>query len=689
MSQGGNVQVAITLLDKFSGTAKSIQSSAHAIETKMGGIGRIAAATSAKINGLATAMVGFFAFSKMKEFAKAGAHDDYLGMKYDRMFEKAKDRINVGKKELDNLIEKGSMTGAFDVEDIKGKMIAPMLKTGYVSGKNMMRAAQLGMDMAAEMGGDEAAVDSASAKIQRMMSKRGFMMTARELKLGTMEEIKQMQKDMQQEKNWVAIQAKMLTAAEKVWGGSAEKFKDEDWVKMNRMTLGVKELEESVGKLFLVAFGNSFAFKGETMLRMAKEIEGVRDSLKKGENISWDGMWERITLGSLKVKAVLGGIMLIFTALVAKLAVAGLMFLGWPGLIAGAFAALVYGITHIEEVKAAWHSLMLMVDDTKIGHAFLEMLDKASFKLSGMLQDFRYFMGITDEQGKFKDGRPQSVMGRVDQSLASIKSVAAPAYEAVGSALKPINDGVALFVNNLGRAVTGKKMAPTLDAYWKMKDKESTAPSASGLDLIKKFEGNKLKAYSDAVGVQTIGYGHTGPDVHPGMKITQAQADAFLYADSVKFSNGVNKLVTTKINQNQSDALTSLSYNIGLGAFAKSTLLRKLNAGDTAGASEQFKVWNKGGGAVLQGLVNRRAEEAKLFNSPLVGSLPPVPPLKMAPSKLNLNNKVSGDISISIKDPGGNASVNAAGAGGLNLSVGKSKAGNYTSTNKAQQEAKR
>ena len=136
--------------------------------------------------------------------------------------------------------------------------------------------------------------------------------------------------------------------------------------------------------------------------------------------------------------------------------------------------------------------------------------------------------------------------------------------------------------------------------------------SERGKDLIKLFEGCRLKAYDDGVGVWTIGYGHT-VGVKPGDEITQEQADEWFSEESEQFSNKVQVLVLVEVNQNQFDALVSLAYNIGVGALSRSTLLRKLNAGDYQGAAEQFDVWNRGGGKVMIGLVRRREQERKLF----------------------------------------------------------------------------
>ena len=147
-----------------------------------------------------------------------------------------------------------------------------------------------------------------------------------------------------------------------------------------------------------------------------------------------------------------------------------------------------------------------------------------------------------------------------------------------------------------------------------MKNNKST--SQRGIDLIKLFEGLRLTAYQDMVGVWTIGYGHTGPDVKAGLTITQQQAEQLLINDLARFNNGVNALVTVKINQNQFDALISFSYNLGLGSLQQSTLLRLLNAGNFQAAADQFPRWDRAGGKEVAGLLARRNAERALFLTP-------------------------------------------------------------------------
>jgi lysozyme len=136
--------------------------------------------------------------------------------------------------------------------------------------------------------------------------------------------------------------------------------------------------------------------------------------------------------------------------------------------------------------------------------------------------------------------------------------------------------------------------------------------SAQGLAITKAHEGCKLKAYLDTGGVWTIGYGHTR-GVKPGDTCTQAQADAWLLEDMAVAQFDVNDRVKVTLNQNQFDALASFVFNIGGDQFRTSTLLRKLNEGDYAGAAEQFPRWIHDNGKVINGLVARRADEKALF----------------------------------------------------------------------------
>jgi len=141
--------------------------------------------------------------------------------------------------------------------------------------------------------------------------------------------------------------------------------------------------------------------------------------------------------------------------------------------------------------------------------------------------------------------------------------------------------------------------------------------SNKGIELIKKYEGLRLDAYRCPAGKLTIGYGHTGDDVKPGMTINKEMAELLLKQDLTVFEKAINELVKIKLTQNQFDALLSLVYNIGIGNFKKSTLLKLLNENKILEAGEEFMKWTKarqpGGLKELPGLVKRRAEEKTLF----------------------------------------------------------------------------
>lgn len=141
--------------------------------------------------------------------------------------------------------------------------------------------------------------------------------------------------------------------------------------------------------------------------------------------------------------------------------------------------------------------------------------------------------------------------------------------------------------------------------------------SAAGRAAITQREGNVLTSYRDSVGILTIGVGHTtaagAPTVAPGMKISAAQSDEILSRDLATFEKAVLDAVKVPLAQSEFDALVSLAFNIGGKAFSDSTLVKKLNAEDRAGAADQFGVWIKAGGKTLQGLVTRRQAERRQF----------------------------------------------------------------------------
>ena len=142
-----------------------------------------------------------------------------------------------------------------------------------------------------------------------------------------------------------------------------------------------------------------------------------------------------------------------------------------------------------------------------------------------------------------------------------------------------------------------------------------------GLDLIKGFEGVRLAPYKDPVGIPTIGVGATF--YQDGRKVamtdppmTEAQVTELLKFHLDKFEKGVSGLVKVPLNSNQFSALVSFAFNCGTGSLQSSTLLKKLNALDYIGASNEFLKWDKANKQVLAGLTRRRKAERDLFLKP-------------------------------------------------------------------------
>lgn len=177
------------------------------------------------------------------------------------------------------------------------------------------------------------------------------------------------------------------------------------------------------------------------------------------------------------------------------------------------------------------------------------------------------------------------------------------------------------FFDEARKLAGGKMTQAQVDELNKVVDglnsSKGKTTSRVGINLITSFEDLKLNAYDDGVGVWTIGFGTTvypnGVKVKRGDTCSKLEAVSFFQHDLRRFEAAVNQGVKVVVNQNQFDALVSLTYNIGEQAFKDSTLLAKLNKGDYFGTADQFPRWNKGGGQVMKGLVRRRAAERELF----------------------------------------------------------------------------
>lgn len=152
--------------------------------------------------------------------------------------------------------------------------------------------------------------------------------------------------------------------------------------------------------------------------------------------------------------------------------------------------------------------------------------------------------------------------------------------------------------------------------------------SESGKKQLAAWEGFRTQVYKDVAGFPTIGVGHlltqderssgkieiNGQFVRYSDGITEQQVYDLLDKDLDRFEAAVNKRVKVPLKQNQFDALVSFSFNVGVGAFRNSTLLRRLNEKDYDEVPNQLRRWVRSGGRVVKGLINRREHEIQLWN---------------------------------------------------------------------------
>lgn len=154
-----------------------------------------------------------------------------------------------------------------------------------------------------------------------------------------------------------------------------------------------------------------------------------------------------------------------------------------------------------------------------------------------------------------------------------------------------------------------------------LKQKVAAVASASvvsiAITMIGYFEGVRYEPYRDIAGVLTVCYGHTGNDIIQNRLYTQQECDALLQKDFIKIQRQVDALVKVSLDNHTKASLYSFAFNVGITAFARSILLKKLNKGDQHGACEEMRRWVYAGGKVWKGLINRREMESALCHGNL------------------------------------------------------------------------
>lgn len=143
------------------------------------------------------------------------------------------------------------------------------------------------------------------------------------------------------------------------------------------------------------------------------------------------------------------------------------------------------------------------------------------------------------------------------------------------------------------------------------KVRKSAAFAAVVCAFVGGWEGLQLVAYRDPINIPTICYGET-KNVRMGMKATKAECDAMLIESLIEHEDGMLRCLKREVPDGAHLAFLSLTYNVGVGNFCRSTLVKKANAGDIKGACEELMKWNRAGGVVFRGLTNRRKAEREI-----------------------------------------------------------------------------
>lgn len=141
--------------------------------------------------------------------------------------------------------------------------------------------------------------------------------------------------------------------------------------------------------------------------------------------------------------------------------------------------------------------------------------------------------------------------------------------------------------------------------------------TAAGLSMVQEHEGLRTTTYVDPVGINTVCYGHTGKYAVPGATYTEDKCNQILASDIESHWARLDKCIKVPMNENQQAAVLSFAFNVGTGAACRSTLVRKLNQKDYAGAAEEFPRWVYAGGRKFNGLVRRRYDEREMFLTPV------------------------------------------------------------------------
>ena len=249
-----------------------------------------------------------------------------------------------------------------------------------------------------------------------------------------------------------------------------------------------------------------------------------------------------------------------------------------------------------------------------------ELLVEAGLQLCGWAAGAAIIIAILRVRVLSLEKRQDRVEGKLDHLPTDFvpRSEVLAMLDGIKSVAEHTRDMIRAFLYGHGRLQELEAAGAPFEGALEM----PAAYGPEGLALTEASEELRLLAYTDSGGVWTVGWGHTGKDVHKGMTITREMAVQLLEHDVATAVAAVRRFVKVSLNQHQFDALVDWTFNVGVGRLLGSTLLLKLNAGDYGSAAANFGLWVHDNGQILPGLVTRRRLEAALFLKPVTAQEP-------------------------------------------------------------------
>lgn len=627
---GANVESVFRLVDMFSGPAKAISASMTGMVGRMKAVQAAATHTAHSLNGMMVGIGAMFAAHELHHFAKEAAEDEHLHVRYERMFEKVKKTIGVKKSEIDKMVGQWSAELAIRPEELEGKMVTPLIQRANLQGANLLRAMQLAKNMAAEKGGGAQALEEESSKIATLMAVpagRGLMRAAREMGQAMGLEPEQMKKLKtlgKHAKNLKGIQDTVLKVFESRFAGAGDLFKDSDLTRMRAMEKGFGDLGIAAGKAVLAVAhagtDSDHPFSG-SLSGLASEIEMITQNLEHGHANDWGKIFRRFSNEGTAFKVVVSGIGLAVAALLAKFALFVAITL-WPFAL---FAAAAVGIYLL---YTNWEKFKASIEGTRIG-AVLEAMNSASDRLAATfskLGDIIY-----------------NAFSGVDSKIASLTN-----FLGITDANPKLN------------GVIGKPDTGLTDSGKSIMSGLSSVPGLDfGIETLKNLFSSPTMATNPLLNIgsyimETNKAESNMPQL-PSFTAPEAAAQQIPKVNIPEVQVPPVNVPKQELPQQAQETLKAFGgplHDMLMSIFGP---LKEVRFPKAEGGTEEAKK--------------------------MMLSAEALPPLKVDPAKLDINNKVSGEININIKDPGNNASVSTKSAADVILSVGKTNSGSYSSTN--------